>query len=106
MCVFLNYTEAKAENQYDIGIDVPGIVIEHEPDFTSMEILPEILPDQAELQPEEVETQNTKSKSIHFDLAIDSEFKVYSNKTSDPISVQGVFSYKKKSLKLMVINSK
>ncbi len=97
-CFLLNYSEAKAENQYDESI----LIIEQASDFTTIEILP----DQVELHPSSSENQNDESKSFYFDLAIDSEFIVFSNKTSDPISVQGVFSYKKKSLKLMVINSK
>jgi hypothetical protein len=100
MNVFFNYSEVKAQNQYN-GFDKydANIILEHAPDLTS-----ELIPDESLSDSDSV--QVSENKIISFDLAIDSEFIAYSNKTSDPISVQGVFIYKKKSLKLIVINSK
>jgi hypothetical protein len=97
MNVFFNYNEVKAENQYD-----QNIIVEQAPDLTS-----DLIPDESGLVHEfELSKKDSKNKIISFDLSIDSEFIAYSNKTADPISVQGVFIYKKKSLKLIVINSK
>ncbi len=48
-------------------------------------------------------TLNVQSQKVFFELSIDSEY-YFENKMTKPISIQGVFKYKEKKLKIIVLN--